>query len=179
MVLEIAKVLFFLDGEADCAAELLTIKRILDRLALCIGRGRIERHSRLQRLTKRKWVAGIHRIITEKAVETAMHVVGAGFRHNVDGCATGPTEFGGIVAAVDLEFLHRILAQGQAHAALIVIGFATVHGHAVSPAIASVKRRSALGRLLHTKILVVSQPGRVSRARHQQGESKVIAAADR
>src|ERR1035441_76751 len=91
----------FLDGEADCAAELLTIKRILDRLALCIGRGRIERHSRLQRLTKRKWVAGIHRIITEKAVETAMHVVGAGFRHNVDGCATGPTEFGGIVAAVD------------------------------------------------------------------------------
>src|SRR5882762_723709 len=67
----------FLDGEAQCSPVLLAIQGILDGLALRIGLSRIKRRARLQRLIEGKRVACIKNIVTEKAVETAVHPVGA------------------------------------------------------------------------------------------------------
>jgi len=108
-----------------------------------------------------------------------MHVVRAGFGNDVDARASRSAQIGGVVAAIHLEFLHRVLAQGEAHATGIVVGFTTVDGHAVSPAIASVKRKPALRRLLHSKILVIGEPRGIRHTRHQQRETQVIAAVNR
>ncbi len=50
----------------------------------------------------------------------------------------------GVVAAIDLEFLHIVLAYRQPHATAIARGLATVDRYAVSSAIAAVERQSAL-----------------------------------
>src|SRR5579871_3784719 len=143
-----------------------------------IGLGGIKQLSRLQSLAEGEAVAGIQSIIAEEAVQTAMHAVGARLGDNVNRGAAGPAQFSRVIAAVDLKFLYRILAQVGTYPAAVVIGFASIHRHIVAPAIASIEGETALRRLLNPEILVAGQPGRVGNARHKQGESKVIAAID-
>src|SRR4029077_4612271 len=97
--------LVFGDGEADCAAKLLASEAVFYMGALHIGRRRIERQPRRERLADGKRIRGIHGIITEIAEEAAMHVIAAGLRDDVDGGAAGAAEIRSIVAAVNLEFL--------------------------------------------------------------------------
>ena len=93
-----------------------------------------------------------------------MHCVAAGLGDYIDGCAGRRSEVRAVVAAIDLEFLHIVLADGQAHATTIARGFAPVHGYAISPAIAAVERKSALRRLLDSEILVSGQASRIGDA---------------
>jgi hypothetical protein len=86
-----------------------------------------------------------------------VHIVGAGLGHNIDRSAGGGTQIRSVIAAIDLEFLHIVLAYRQAHAAAIARGLAAIDGYAVSPAIAAVKRQPALRSLLDSEILVPSQ----------------------
>ena len=73
----------------------------------------------MQCLAEGERILGVHGIVAEKTIERAMHIVGAGFGHYVDGRTGGCAQVGGVVAAIDLEFLHIVLAYRQAHAAAI------------------------------------------------------------
>ena len=84
-----------------------------------------------------------------------MRCVGARFSDNVDGSATCTTEIGGIVAAIDLEFLHGILTYVQTDSACIIVRLAPVDGDAVASAVASIKREAALRCLFHAEIGIV------------------------
>src|SRR6266849_7583306 len=108
-----------------------------------------------------------------------MHVVGSGFGDDVHGCAAGAAQFRTVVAAVDLEFLHRFLAHGGAHAASVIVGFATINGHAVAATVAAIKAESALRSLPYTKILVRSQTCGIANAGGQQGVCQIVATVDR
>src|ERR1700733_15507791 len=121
---------------------------------------------------------GIHCTIQEKSVDAAMHVVRTRFAHNVDGSACGRSQVGGIVAAVDLEFLHCVLADGRAHAAGIIAGLTAVHGNVVPSSIASVERKAALRCLFHAKILVTCQPRGIGNTGSEQSECEVVAPVD-
>ena len=107
-----------------------------------------------------------------------MHLVGAGLGDDVDHPAAGPAVFRRVVAAVDLELLHRILAQCEADAAGIVIRFRPIHGDAVSAPIAAVEGEAALGRLGDAEVGVVGKRVRIHHTRHQQGVGEIITAVD-
>ncbi len=81
-----------------------------------------------------------------------MHSVGAALAHDVDAGAAGAAQVSAVVCAVDLEFLHCVLAQREANAAGVVVGFTAVHGHAVAPAVAPVKGEAALRSLFHAEV---------------------------
>ena len=105
-----------------------------------------------------------------------MNFVGAGLGHNVDGTARRSSQIRRVVAAIDLEFLDRILADRETHAASIISGFATIHGDAIASAVAAVKGMSTLRCLFYSEILVAGQPRGVGNARRQQSKCEVIAA---
>ena len=88
-----------------------------------------------------------------------MQVVGARLCHDIDRRAARSAQVRGIIAAVYLELLHRILAHRETHASGIRSGFAAIYRHIVSSAIAAVERQAALRRLLDAKILVVRDAG--------------------
>src|SRR5438552_2457362 len=71
-----------------------------------------------------------------------------------------------IVAPVDLEFLHRILAYVQAHTTRIVVCLASIDGYVVAPSVAPVEREAALRGLLHSKIGVVGNSVGITHAWH-------------
>src|SRR5260370_8261192 len=96
---------------------------MLGRLALTIYFGWIEDLTGLQCLSTGERVSGVHGIIAEISVEAAVQFIGAGFRDDVDRCATRSTEISRIIAAVDLKLLHRILAHRETHTPAIVITF--------------------------------------------------------
>src|SRR5260370_11182505 len=134
---------------------------MLGRLALTIYFGWIEDLTGLQCLSTGERVSGVHGIIAEISVEAAVQLIGAGFRDDVDRCATRAPKVRCIIAAVDLKLLNRILAQRETHSARVIIGFSAVDGDAVASAVAAVKGQAALPGLLDSKILVGSQPGGV------------------
>ena len=166
------------DGETDCAAKLLAREAVFYVLALNVWRRRIERLPGRERLADGERIGCIQGIVTEIAKEAAMNIIASGFGDDVDGRAAGAAEVRSVIAAVDLEFLHGILAHVQADAASIVIYFAAVHGNAVAAAIASVERKSALRRLLNAVILVRGEPSRIRDCRRQQRKGQVVAAVD-
>src|SRR5205807_9536329 len=102
--------LVLLKGEAQRAAELIALQSVFGRSALGGGG---KRAARSQGLGDRKRIACIQGVVAEKAVQAAVQIVGAGFGNDVDGGAAGRAQFSRVVAAVDLEFLHRILAEGE------------------------------------------------------------------
>src|SRR5215472_12918618 len=108
---------------------------------------RIERLSRRQSLSYGKGIGGIKRIIAEIAEEGAVRIIAAGFGDDVDRCTAGAAEVGSVITAVDLKFLHSVLAHVEAHAAGIIVDFAAVNGNAVAAAIAAIEGKTALGRL--------------------------------
>src|SRR4029077_6737280 len=101
-----------------------------------IREGRVRRQGRVEG----KWVAGIHRIVAEKAIQAAVRGVGTRLGHNVEGSAGSPPQFRGVIAAIALEFLHGVLAYRQALAPAVAGGLATVHRDTVSSAITAVER---------------------------------------
>ena len=108
-----------------------------------------------------------------------MQIVCTRFGHDVDGRATGSAQVGRVIAPVDLEFLHCVLAQGQTHAAGIVVGLAAVNCDTVASAIASVKRKPALRSLLYAEICIISNGVGIAHARHKQCKGQIVAAIDR
>ena len=108
-----------------------------------------------------------------------MQVVGARLRHNVDGGPARSSHVRAIIAAVDLEFLHRVLAQRQAHAPFIVVGLPSIHRHAVAPAVAAVEGKSAAAELLDPIVRIIRQPGGVGNSGRQQGEAQVVPPVNR
>ena len=119
-------------------------------------------------------IAGIKRVITEKAVYAAMNLIGSTPGHDVDGCTACGAQFRVIVATVHLKLLHRILAHRWAHAACIVVRFAAIHRNVVSTPVASIQREAALRRLDHTEVRVFRETVRIADAGRQQGKSKVV-----
>src|SRR5215469_100436 len=97
-----------------------------------------------------------------------MKVVGSGLGHDIDRSAARRAQISLVVASVDLEFLHRVLAQRRAHSTCIVACLAAIYRDAVATAIASVEGKAALRGLLHAKVLVTSQARGVGYAGRQQ-----------
>src|SRR6266705_1882528 len=114
----------------------------------------IKRCAGLQGLAKSKRVSGIHRLIAEETISAPVHVIRTGLQNDVDRRAAGSSQFCGVVAPVDLKLLHCILTDRQPHAARVVVRLSPVHGNAVAPSIAAVKRESTLRSLLDAKVLV-------------------------
>src|SRR5262249_14333627 len=166
------------EGEAHAAAELLTVESVLGSVPLKIGLRRIEHLPGLQRLSESKRVARIHGIVTEEGIEAAMQIVGSRLADDVDTGSAGASQLSRVIAAVDLELLHSILAQCEARSAGIIVGFAAIHGHAVATAVASIEREPALRRLLDAKILVSRHPSGIRNSGRKQSESQVIASVD-
>ncbi len=69
--------LVLLDREAQCSAVLLAAQGVFHVFALRVGQDGIKSLARLQRLTEGEGIGCIKNIVTEKAVETAVHSVGA------------------------------------------------------------------------------------------------------
>ena len=116
--------------------------------------------------------------LRKKANRPAVQGVGAGLGDDVDGSAAGPTQLSGIVAAVDLELLHRVLADIQTHTTGLVVRLATVYGHAIAAPVAAIKGQATLWSLLHAVVGVTGDDVGVAHARHQQGEGEIVAAID-
>src|SRR6202049_905651 len=107
-----------------------------------------------------------------------MELVRAGFGDDVNGGAARATQFRRIVAAVDLKFLDSVLAERKADTARIIVGLATINRDAVAPAVAAIKRKTALGSLFDAKILVTGKARGIGHARHEQSKGKIIAAVN-
>src|ERR1700691_3064200 len=99
--------LILLYRHSQRCAELLTAQRIFDRRPLG---GQRKGLSHGQSGTESERASCIQRIVAKVTEKSAVHFVGARLGHNVDGGPAGPAQLGGIVATVDLEFLHRVLA---------------------------------------------------------------------
>src|SRR5260370_35734900 len=117
-------------------------------------------------------------MVREKVGETGVQAGGAWRGDDVDGCAARAPEFSCIIAPINLEFLHAILAEVRADSAGIIIELTTIHGNAVSSAIAAIEGKPALRRLFHSKVCVTGQPGGVSSSRNQQGVGEIVTARD-
>src|SRR5215471_1459983 len=159
--------LILLDGGTQRAPKLVSAERILDRPSL---RSKGEWISRPQRFAARKWVCCVHGIVSEIAEKTAVYCVSARFRYNVDRASESPSLNCAVIATIHLEFLYRILADSQSDAACVIIRLRAVHGYTIAAAIAPVKRKATLGRLLDTKILIVGKTRGIRDTRHQQGK---------
>src|SRR5208282_887690 len=129
--------------------------------------------------TESKWISGVHGIVAEKTIESAVRSVGARLGDNVDGRAGGCSQVGAVIAAIDLKFLYVVLAYGKANAAAIARGLATVDGDAVAAAIAAVERQPALRCLLDSEILVTRESSGIRYTRREQSKRKVIAPINR
>ena len=173
------KCFIFPNRQTHRSTKLLASQRILNRRTERIRIGRIEGLAGLQCLGEGKRILSVHGIVAEKTIETAVKVVSAGLGHNIDGSAGGPAEVRAVVAAIDLKFLHCVLAHGQAHAAAVSRGLSTVDRYAVAATVAAVERQAAGGRLLDSKILVAGKPGGIGNPRRQQRKRKVIAPVNR
>src|SRR5260370_2185710 len=117
-------------------------------------------------------------MVREKVGETGVQAGGAWRGDDVDGCADRAHEFGRIIAPINLEFRHAILAEVRADSAGIIIELTTIHGNAVSSAIAAIEGKPALRRLLNSKVCVTGQPGGVCSSRNQQGVGEIVTAVD-
>src|SRR5208283_3906203 len=168
--------LVLLDREPHTATELLAVQGILHWLA---RRRKRKRLAGLQRLTDGENISGVQGIVSKKTEKTAMQLVRAGFRDDVDRCTARSTELRHVVTAVDLELLDRILAYRQAHTTRVIVGFASIHGHAVASAVAAVKRKPALWRLFGPEIGIICDGVRIAYSRRQQGKRQIIAAINR
>ena len=140
------------DRKTHSAAKLLPVQRILHVLALRVRCRGVEGLARLQRLADGERVGSIQDVIAEKTIQASMELVGPGFRYDVDDRAARAAQLRGIVAAVDLELIHGILAQIQTCAAAIIVGFTSVYSHTVSSAVAPVERKAALRRLFNAEL---------------------------
>ncbi len=167
-VCQVQKCFVFSNGEAHIAAKLLAIEGVLYRRAL---RGQGERLSRYQRLRESKGVASIHGIVAEKAEESPVQIIGAGLGDDINCRAARTTQFRPIIASVDLELLHGILAQVQSDTARVVVGFPAVDRDAVPPAVAAIEGQTALWCLFDAEVRVVSNGVRIAHPRRQQGKS--------
>lgn len=165
-----------LNGETDTASELLAVQGILHWLAC---RRKRKRLAGQQSLTDGENISGVQGIVSEKPEKTAMQLVRAGFRDDVDGCTARSTELRHVVTTVDLEFLDGVLAYRQAHPTRIIVGFASIHGDAVATAIAAVKRQAALWCLFGAEICVVGDSVGIADPRRKQGERQIVAAINR
>src|SRR5262249_5906461 len=149
------------DREAEGAAELLPVERVLHRVAQRAEReaSRSGKLSWLQRVAAGEGIGGVENVVPEEAIHAAMKVVGAGLAHDVDGSPAAGADLGGVVGAVDLELLHRILAQIHQHAARIAVELAAIHSDVVAPAVAAIHGQAALWRLPHAKVGAVDVAG--------------------
>ncbi len=64
-------------------------------------------------------------------MDAAVNIVGARLGHNIDGSTGGSPKIRTVVTAIDLKFLHIILADRQPHATAIARGLAAVDRYAV------------------------------------------------
>ena len=144
------------DGSAKIGAELFAARGWLDA-----GEGIAFEHAG-------EGVAGIERLITEIAEEPAVQLIGAGAGNDVDDTAGGAAKLGGIVAAVDLEFLDRVLADILADAAGGIVHLAAIHRDGVATAVGTIEGETAMGSLLHAEIGIVGERGGIHDAGRQQ-----------
>ena len=61
-------------------------------------------------------VLRVQPLVAEKVVDIPVKLIRPAFRDDVDDATGGASELGVISVSVDLEFLHRLLADGRAHA---------------------------------------------------------------
>src|SRR5262249_21315857 len=61
-------------------------------------------------------VAPVEPLVAEIVIDVSVKLICAAFRDDVDDAAGGPPELGVIAVSVDLEFGHRLLADGRADA---------------------------------------------------------------
>src|SRR5215472_6873963 len=146
--------LFLLRGKAQGGAELLAIETVLSRLAHCVegeagGRSQL---AGLQSVGRREGIASIHGVVAEKSINGAVQGIGSRLAYDVDGSAAGRAQLAVVVGAVDLEFLHRVLAKVHQHGAGIAVELPSIHGDIVPTPVASVERESGLRGLANTKI---------------------------
>src|SRR5215472_4251468 len=146
-----SKCFVFLDGKPDGASELLAVEGVLDWLSL--GR-EAEGLPWDERRTESEGIARIHGVVADENEQSAVYGVCSRLSNDVDRGAAGGPEFCRVVAAVDLELLHRILADVQTYSARVIVGLAAIHHHAVASSVTPVKRETALRRLLHSEICV-------------------------
>src|SRR5215472_7798598 len=138
--------------KSNAAAKLLTSHTVFGLRAADIGQSGDKRLAWRQGLGNGERVARVQRVVADEGKKAAVHVIRPALGHNIDGRAAGAAQIGCIVGAVDLKFLYSFLAQREPHPAGIVIGFSTVHRHTVAPAVASIKGKTALGRLFDPEI---------------------------
>src|SRR6202040_2254400 len=100
-------------------------------------------------------VDGLEIAIAEVSVDVAVEVVRSGASDDVDHAARGASIFGGITVGDDLEFLHRFLGDGGAHAVDSIVGgvgAVDVDGVGTAALAADVKagggRGSGVGRVI-------------------------------
>src|SRR5258708_34700442 len=97
-------------GKAKCQTILLAAQSVLGRSRKAVGQRRIESLARLPRLAESERIPRIESIVAEETIEAAMDIVGPSLGNDIDRRAGRAAEISAVVAAVDLEFLHRILA---------------------------------------------------------------------
>src|SRR5262249_57865894 len=61
-------------------------------------------------------VARVEPLVAEIVIDVSVKLIRAAFRDDVDDASSGAPELRVVTASVDLEFTHRLLADGRAHA---------------------------------------------------------------
>ena len=71
---------------------------------------------RILQLPGREGVSRIEPLVAEKVVDVSVKLIRAAFRDDIDDAPGRAAELRVVSVAVDLEFVHRLLADGRAHA---------------------------------------------------------------
>ena len=108
-----------------------------------------------------------------------MVVIGSGLGNDVDVGPACTTQAGSIVAAVNLEFLNALLAEGKANAASVIIRFSAIDRHTVASAIAAIKRETASRGLHNPVVLAAGDMHRIADARREQRVGEIVAPVNR
>jgi len=124
-------------------------------------------------------VAGLDVAVAQEAEHIAVEPVAAAARDDVHGAAAGPAELGAGGVAVDLELLHRLLADAHAHAAGVDIVLHAIQEEAVAAAVAAAEADAGLRRLRHAVVGAVGEILRGGGGGRQQREVEIVAPVDR
>src|SRR5262249_44034851 len=78
--------------------------------------GLVALEGRILRQPGRECVARVEPLVAEIVVDGSMKLIRAAFRDDVDDASGSAAELRAVSVAVDLEFVHRLLADGRAYA---------------------------------------------------------------
>ena len=130
------------------------------------------------RLGRIEMIAGLETAVAEYSKDRSAVIVRAALGHDVDGPPGRSAQLRGERIPVDLELLHRVLADGGPDAPGGVVVVQPVDGEGVAAPTATADAESGRGCRGDAEVTIVGHVVRVHDSRREKGQVQVVAAVD-